>query len=99
MAPQEPGSMIVTYSALDRAAEDVQRQAKRLETELKAIQTEVKSVSQLWAGKAHTAYETAQRDWDNQAQGIHDNLTKISQQIAQAVLAYKAADNKAASNF
>ncbi|MFF0742078.1 WXG100 family type VII secretion target [Streptomyces sp. NPDC004111] len=97
--PQDPGSMLVTYHALELAAREVHAQAKNLEGDLAAIKAQIASVSELWVGKAREEYNTSQAQWDQQARNIHNSLAQISKQIDEAVMRYKSGDAKAASYF
>ncbi|MFF2524594.1 WXG100 family type VII secretion target [Streptomyces sp. NPDC087420] len=96
---QNDGTMIVTYTRLDDAARDIKTQADRLDQSLKAIQAKIRSVSDLWEGEAREAYNGAQAKWDKDAMAIHTALLQISRAVQEAAPAYKAGDQKAASNF
>ncbi|URM89405.1 WXG100 family type VII secretion target [Streptomyces sp. MRC013] len=96
---QNDGTMIVTYSSLQEAAGNIEKQAERLNTSLEAIQAKIASISDLWEGEAREAYKTAQTDWDRRAMEIHKALNQIARAVREAAPAYQQGDKKAASNF
>ncbi|HET6861313.1 MAG TPA: WXG100 family type VII secretion target [Streptomyces sp.] len=93
------GTLVVTYAKLDETALEIRNQGKRLEESLQAIKTKISAVSELWEGEAREAYNTAQADWDRQAMEIHRSLETISNQIAEASIAYRTADRKGGQGF
>ncbi|MFV2118040.1 WXG100 family type VII secretion target [Streptomyces sp. Act-28] len=93
------GTMIVTYSSLQEAANTIEKQAKRLDLSLEAIQAKIASISDLWEGEAREAYKTAQTDWDRRAREINQSLDQIARAVREAAPAYLQGDKKAASNF
>ncbi|KIF79311.1 hypothetical protein QR77_30745 [Streptomyces sp. 150FB] len=96
---QDDGTMVVTYSSLEQAAGDIKKQAKALETSLSDIQAKIRSVSDLWAGESRTAYDAAQKQWDNEARAIHQALQQIANAVQTAGPAYHAGDKRGAANF
>ncbi len=97
--PANDGTMLVTYAALDDAARAIRTQANRLDQSLEAIKTKISAVSELWAGDAREAYNTAQAQWDREAQAIHTSLLQISRAVQNAAPAYREGDRKAAQGF
>ncbi|MFJ4922728.1 WXG100 family type VII secretion target [Streptomyces sp. NPDC088725] len=95
----DDGTMVVTYSSLEGAARDIRAQAKALETSLSDIQAKIASVSDVWAGDAREAYNTAQAKWNKEAAGIHQALDQIARAVESAAPAYQSGDKRAAANF
>jgi WXG100 family type VII secretion target len=93
------GTMLVTYAALDEAARTIKHQAEGLDESLRAIKTKIATISELWAGDARNAYNTAQSQWDNEARAIHTSLLQISRAVQEAAPAYQAGDKRAAQGF
>lgn len=99
MPNNNDGSTVVTYSSLNLAADEIQRQGKQLSEDLEAIRTMIASVSELWEGEAKTAYAAAQEKWTTDAGFIRDNLTDIAQKVREASPLYRSGDKRAAANF
>ncbi|MEU0302273.1 WXG100 family type VII secretion target [Streptomyces sp. NPDC006175] len=93
------GTMVVTYSSLEQAAGDIDRQSKQLQEDLAAIKRMIASVSELWVGEAKSAYDASQAGWDRDATGIHTALSEISRKVRDAGVAYHAGDKRARANF
>ncbi|MFI6688671.1 WXG100 family type VII secretion target [Streptomyces sp. NPDC050485] len=89
----------VTYSSLEGAAADIERQARKLRQDLDDISDMVKKASGNWEGQAHEAYAAKQQDWNNTADSVHTSLTQIAKAVAEAGPAYRAGDRKAAGYF
>lgn len=99
MSSNPDGTMVVTYASLDLAAGAIDRQSKQLQEDLAAIQQMIRNVSELWVGEAKTAYDTAQRGWNDDATMIHTALSEISRKVRDASTAYHAGDRRARANF
>ncbi|MGW2182246.1 WXG100 family type VII secretion target [Streptomyces sp. NPDC001732] len=99
MPNNNDGTMVVTYSSLDLAAGAIERQSKQLQEDLASIKRMIANVSELWVGEAKSAYDTAQRGWDNDATAIHNALSEISRKVREAGAAYHAGDKRARANF
>ncbi|MFF3396546.1 WXG100 family type VII secretion target [Streptomyces sp. NPDC002669] len=99
MSNNPDGTMVVTYSSLDLAAGAIERQSKQLQEDLASIKRMIANVSELWVGEAKSAYDTAQRGWDNDATAIHNALSEISRKVREAGAAYHAGDKRARANF
>ncbi|MFJ8887012.1 WXG100 family type VII secretion target [Streptomyces sp. NPDC102402] len=97
--PSNDGTMVVTYSSLEQAAGDIDRQSRRLQEDLASIKRMIASVSELWVGEAKSAYDVAQVGWDRDATGIHTALSEISRKVRDAGVAYQAGDKRARANF
>ncbi|MER5744873.1 WXG100 family type VII secretion target [Streptomyces sp. NPDC059913] len=93
------GTMVVTYASLDLAAGAIDRQSKQLEEDLASIKRMIAHVSELWVGEAKSAYDAAQRGWDNDATAIHNALSEISRKVREAGASYHAGDKRARANF
>ncbi|WP_326700167.1 WXG100 family type VII secretion target [Streptomyces sp. NBC_01754] len=97
--PADNGTMAVTYASLDLAAGAIDQQAKQLLEDLDGIKAMITNVSELWVGEAKTAYDAAQKAWDNDAQEIRGALTKISNEVREAAVTYRAGDKRARGYF
>ncbi|GAA2454288.1 WXG100 family type VII secretion target [Streptomyces sp. NPDC000609] len=99
MPSNHDGTMVVTYASLDLAAGAIDRQSKQLQEDLASIKRMIANVSELWVGEAKSAYDTAQKGWDNDATAIHTALSEISKKVREAGTAYHAGDKRARANF
>lgn len=99
MAQQNDGVMVVTYSSLDEAASQIEKQAARLDQSLEAIQTKIRGVSNTFEGEAKTAADAAHKKWDTETRAIHQALKGIAKAVREAGPAYQAGDKKAVSSF
>ncbi|MFG2562518.1 WXG100 family type VII secretion target [Streptomyces sp. NPDC048496] len=99
MPNNNDGTMVVTYSSLDLAAGDIDRQSKQLQEDLASIKRMIANVSELWVGEAKEAYDVAQAGWDDDATAIHRALSEISRKVRDAGTAYHAGDKRARANF
>lgn len=99
MPNNNDGTMVVTYASLEEAAGAIDRQSKQLKEDLESIKRMIASVSELWVGQAKSAYDTAQKGWDDDARAIHDALSEISRKVRDAGAAYHAGDKRAGANF
>ncbi|MFI9625827.1 WXG100 family type VII secretion target [Streptomyces sp. NPDC052042] len=93
------GTMVVTYASLDLAAGAIDRQSKQLQEDLESIKRMIANVSELWVGEAKSAYDDAQRGWDEDARAIQAALSEISRKVRDAGTAYQAGDKRARANF
>ncbi|MCX5105453.1 WXG100 family type VII secretion target [Streptomyces sp. NBC_00053] len=99
MSGNNDGTMVVTYASLDLAAGAIDRQSKQLQEDLAAIKRMIANVSELWVGEAKSAYDTAQKGWDDDATAIHNALSEISRKVREAGGSYHAGDKRARANF
>ncbi|MEU9185088.1 WXG100 family type VII secretion target [Streptomyces sp. NPDC048484] len=95
----DPGEMLVTYDALDRAATTLGDEAKKLENDLGEIKRMVARVAAGWEGDAHQMYTEQQTAWDKEANDIHQALVGIARVVGQAGGDYMGGDKKAASYY
>ncbi|MGW1895023.1 WXG100 family type VII secretion target [Streptomyces sp. NPDC002004] len=91
--------LLVNYDPLDTAATNIGNHARNLETALDEIKRKVAEVNQYWEGDSHSAYQTAQANWDKEARDIHQALVAIGHLIHQAGGDYRGGDKKAAGYF
>ncbi|MFD6418343.1 WXG100 family type VII secretion target [Streptomyces sp. NPDC060194] len=97
--PYNPDEILATYSTIDQAAADIERQGKALDTELQNIQQAVARVAEVWQGEAKSAYDDAQRKWDKEAADIRTALSRIVAALRNASPAYQAGDRRGAASF
>ncbi|MEU1487996.1 WXG100 family type VII secretion target [Streptomyces sp. NPDC005752] len=97
--PTNDGTMVVTYSSLEQAAGDIDRQGRQLQEDLAAIKRVVASASELWVGEAKTAYDQSRAGWDRDAEAIEKALAEISRKVRDAGAAYQGGDKRARANF
>ncbi|MBM7441745.1 WXG100 family type VII secretion target [Streptomyces sp. HB132] len=97
--PTNDGTMVVTYSSLEQAAGDIDRQGRQLQEDLAAIKRVVASASELWVGEAKSAYDASRAGWDRDAEAIEKALAEISRKVRDAGAAYQGGDKRARANF
>ncbi|MGW8380906.1 WXG100 family type VII secretion target [Streptomyces sp. ODS28] len=93
------GEIAVKYGSLEHAATTIDNSAKRLRGDIEVLQNEVKAVAESWEGEAHNAYTQIQANWDRDADGLFQALTKIANLVRQASDDYRETDKKGAAYF
>ena len=92
-----PGHILVNFSTVSNAAEEVRSTASRVQAQLDDLKAGVSRIAQSWEGKAQEGYQARQAEWDSSATDLHSVLTQIAGALDNAAQNYQATENKNAS--
>jgi early secretory antigenic target protein ESAT-6 len=88
------GSILVNFSTVSNAAEEVRSTASRVQAQLDELKAGVSRIAQSWEGKAQEGYRARQAEWDSSAADLHQVLTQIAGALDNAAQNYQATENK-----
>jgi len=91
------GHILVNFSTISNAAQEVRATAGRIESQLADLKAGVQRIAQSWEGAAQEGYQARQAQWDSSAADLHTVLTQISSALDNAAQNYQSTENKNAS--
>jgi len=91
------GHILVNFSTVSNAAEEVRSTAARVQSQLEELKAGVSRIAQSWEGQAQQGYQARQAEWDSSAADLHQVLTQIAGALDNAAQNYQATESKNAS--
>jgi WXG100 family type VII secretion target len=88
------GHIMVNFSTVSNAAQEVKATAGRIEAQLNDLKQGVQRIAQSWEGSAQEGYRARQAQWDSSAADLHQVLSQISSALENAAQNYTATENK-----
>jgi WXG100 family type VII secretion target len=88
------GHILVSFSTISNAAEEVRSTAGRVQSQLDDLQAGVSRIAQSWEGKAQEGYQARQAEWNSSASDLHTVLTQIAAALDSAAQNYQSTENK-----
>ncbi|WP_327353060.1 WXG100 family type VII secretion target [Streptomyces sp. NBC_01304] len=92
-------SILVNYSTIINASQDVRSTAGKIKGQLDDIESAVKAVAATWEGEAQEGYQRKQKEWDTTAADLHQTLLKIATALQNSADAYKATETANANTW
>ncbi|GAA4028867.1 WXG100 family type VII secretion target [Streptomyces sp. NBC_01352] len=99
MANVHYDGLAVKYGGLDAITTELGNQASKLESDIQALKSAVVRVAAGWEGEAANAFGSKMKEWDADADAIHQALVSIGKKVSDAGGDYRAGDLKAAGYF
>ncbi|MEZ0095399.1 WXG100 family type VII secretion target [Streptacidiphilus sp. EB129] len=91
------GHIMVNFSTVSNAAEEVRSTATRVQTQLDELKAGVARIAQSWEGSAQEGYQARQHEWDASAADLHSVLIQIAGALDGAAQNYQSTESKNAS--
>jgi 6 kDa early secretory antigenic target len=82
----------VTFAEISNASSTINSSATSVQSQLDDLRQEVTKTLANYQGEARTAYEAAQKKWDEAAADLQAVLAAIGTAVGQAGEAYEAAE-------
>ena len=85
----------VTFAEIQQAASDITSASNTIDQHLDALKNKIAPIVADWTGDASTAYQDAQRRWDQAAKDFNETLQAIGVAVRQAGEGYEGAEGSA----
>ena len=89
----------VTPEELQRVSSQLMAGASNIDGILSQLRAQVEPLRASWVGAAQLQFEEFFQEWQRNAQGLHQALTGLGQQTAQAAALYSDTEQCIAASF
>jgi early secretory antigenic target protein ESAT-6 len=89
------GTIKVTFAEIQQASQDITTSANTVEQHLNDLKGKIAPIVAEWTGDASSAYQDAQRRWDQAAADFQSTLQAIGIAVRQAAEGYQDAEGSA----
>ncbi|MFI0468845.1 WXG100 family type VII secretion target [Saccharopolyspora sp. 5N102] len=89
----------VNFGELQQAADDLQTAAQKIQSELDELEGKIQKLVNTWEGEAVTAYQEAQKSWDDEAARMQQTAAQMGVAVNAANDSFQAGEKKNAGRF
>ena len=93
------GGIKVTPEELQQVSSQLMAGASNIDGILSQLRAQVEPLRSSWVGAAQVQFEQFFQEWQRSAQGLHQALTGLGQQTAQAAVLYSDTEQGIAASF
>jgi early secretory antigenic target protein ESAT-6 len=93
------GEIIVRFSALSKAAEDINKAITNMQSELDGLEKGIQPLLATWDGQAKEEYHTRQREWSSASADLTQLLTQIKAGVTKSAEIMQAREASNARKF
>ncbi|MEV4927683.1 WXG100 family type VII secretion target [Streptomyces roseoverticillatus] len=93
------GELVVNYSSLNTAHDDIMKAAGVIERELETMRAEVERVATGWHGEAHQMMLQVDAEFRTRSAHIHETLQQVADLVLKGGEHFHATDKKASQLF
>jgi 6 kDa early secretory antigenic target len=94
-----PSGIQVTPEELQQVSSQLMSGASNIDGILSQLRSQVEPLRSSWVGAAQAQFEQFFQDWQRAGQTLHQSLTGLGQQTAQAAVAYADTEQSVAASF